>query len=420
MYREYEILSFPFIFSSSQSPKKVSSRGNFYKWRIIVTLLPLLIVVFFNSIKAEPKEILPAKSASTAEQRRLMENQRLITDMVGRKVNVPNKIRRIVALNASLRYVVYLQATELVVGIEGMEKQTNVLPLSSKNEPVSGRPYQAAIASQIEKLPVIGEGGPGKLPDFEALLAVEPDLVLTFEPEIADQVMKKTSLPAIVILYAGTEGVDFTEIKKSFTFLGDLLGREKRAKELNQFIDLCRADLQKRTAGVSPVSVYIGAISARGAHGITSTETNYPPLQWVTANNLADSLKQKGHVFIDREMLLLWDPQFIFIDSAGLSLVEADYQKNREFYSRLSAIKNKRVFTLFPFNFYRTNLEVLIANSYYIGKTLYPERFEDINPEEKAAEIIKFFVGADVFNWLKRGYRGFGHVDFLEDGLEVK
>ncbi len=35
-----------------------------------------------------------------------------ITDMAGRKVTIPKKVEKVVALSASLRYIVYLQAFE--------------------------------------------------------------------------------------------------------------------------------------------------------------------------------------------------------------------------------------------------------------------------------------------------------------------
>jgi len=283
---------------------------------------------------------------------------------------------------------------------------------------VSGRPYQAAIASRIEALPVIGEGGPGKLPDFEALAVVRPDLVLAYEVETANLVQKKLHLPVVVVFNPKAEMEDFSEVKKSLAFLGRLLGCEERAGELIAYIERHQNFLVQRTTGVKPASVYIGAISARGAHGLTSTQADYPPLRWVKARNVVDNLKQRGHLFIDPEQLLLWDPEYIFLDAAGLSLVAGDYLKNRQFYGRLSAVKDKKVFTVFPFNFYRANLEILVT-ILFIGKILYPERFTDIDPEGKAVEIIRTFVGADVYDWIKAAYSGFCRVEFSKDGLQT-
>lgn len=347
------------------------------------------------------------------------ETNKFIIDMAGRWVMVPTAVRRIVALNGSLRFVVYLQAADLLVGVERIEKDENYITNASGKKRVTGRPYQAAIASLIDRLPVIGQGGPERLPDFESLLSVTPDLVLVFESKMADIIQERTGLPAVVISHPITQAVDFSEIKKIFFFLGELLDRRKRATELSAFIDSCLLDLKSRTAEVRPISVFVGALNARGSHGLTSTEAEYPPLLWLKTRNVVDELKKRGHLFIDREQLLIWDPEYIFIDAAGLPLVAEDYKKNQVYYQRLSAVRNDKVFTVFPFNFYRTNFEVLLANSYFIGKILYPDRFADLVPEQKTAEIIKTFVGADVFYWLKEGYSGFCQVEFLENGLRV-
>ena len=46
-----------------------------------------------------------------------------VKDMLGRQVSIPKKVERIVALNATLRYVVYLQAFDKVVGVEDVKKR---------------------------------------------------------------------------------------------------------------------------------------------------------------------------------------------------------------------------------------------------------------------------------------------------------
>jgi len=338
-----------------------------------------------------------------------------ITDMAGRKVIIPKKVERIVALSASLRYIVYLQAFDRVVGIEGVEKH-NIM----KGIPATGKAYWLAIKDKVQGIPSIGEGGPGKLPDFEKLISVRPDLVITFEADNAQLIQSKTGIPVIVIQYAGTEGFRIEDIMNSFTFLGRILGKEKRAEDLNKYIQQCIADLKKRTAGSHRPSVYVGAISARGAHGITSSEAQYPPLQWLNVRNVVDETGRKGHVFIDKEKLLQWNPDYLFIDTGGINLVNDDYLKNKAFYKKLKAVREGKVYTVFPYNFYRTNLEILFSNAYFMGKVIYPDRFKDINPQKKAGEVFKKFLGIDVYNELKSVYRGYGKVEFKESGIAVK
>ncbi len=338
-----------------------------------------------------------------------------IKDMVGREVKIPKKVDRIVALNASLRYVVYLQAFDQVVGVEDVEKQG-----SMRGNTAVGRAYWNVIKDRVQTIPTIGEGGPGKLPDFEKIIAVKPDLIITFEMENANLIQSKTGIPVVVLHYAGPEGFKIEDIKRTFIFLGKLLQREKRAQELNSYIDNLILDLIKRTKNSISPTVYVGAISARGSHGITSTEAHYPPLKWLNVKNVADETGREGHIFIDKEKLLFWNPDYIFIDTNGLTLVNEDYLKNKEFYKKLKAVKEGRVYSVFPYNFYRTNLEILFANSYFIGKTLYPDRFKDIHIDKKCGEIMRKFLFKDVFPELKRAYRGYGKVEFGEKGITIR
>lgn len=70
------------------------------------------------------------------------------------------------------------------------------------------------------------------------------------------------------------------------------------------------------------------------------------------------------------------------------------------------------MYGLLPFNFYNTNLGTAIADTYYIGKVLYPERFSDVDPVKKADEIYAFLVGKPVYETLKEQFGGFGKIDF--------
>ncbi|HRW77363.1 MAG TPA: iron ABC transporter substrate-binding protein, partial [Candidatus Sabulitectum sp.] len=59
-----------------------------------------------------------------------------------------------------------------------------------------------------------------------------------------------------------------------------------------------------------------------------------------------------------------------------------------------------------PYNWYTWNCGSILADAYYIGKVLYPERFDDVNPAAKADEIYRFLVGAGVFPQLKESFGG--------------
>jgi iron complex transport system substrate-binding protein len=337
----------------------------------------------------------------------------VITDEAGRRVAIPAQVKRIVPLGGALRFITYLQAVDLVAGVEALEKK----PLEA------GRLYGLAVADKVGNLPVVGEGGPGgKLPDFEQIVAVHPDLIVAVGLDNAqvNTIQDKTGIPVISLNSGTMAGLDLHQTRESLTLLGRVLGRVERAKALTIYIDSLEQDLQTRTAARKDrPTAYVGGIGYRGKHGITSTEARYAPLIWVNGHNVADAIQQPGHVFIDQEKLLLWNPDVIFLDAGGLEKVGEDYLKNPAFYAMLQAVNAGRVWVMSPYNYYYTNIETALANAYFLGKILYPEAFADIDPEVKADAIFDYFIGVKAYGRLKQELYGYGHVVFEKDGISV-
>lgn len=332
-----------------------------------------------------------------------------VTDSLGRTVQVPVNVQKVVAIGpGALRLIVYLNASDMVVGVEDFEKKYSY-----------GRPYIIAHP-ELKNLPSIGPGGPGKLPNLEALTNVSPpDVIIAvfISREQADEIQEKTGIPVVVLSYGARGGMkgfnDPPKLIESIQLAGKILHREKRAKELVDFLNSVQEDLQKRVKGEKSPRVYVGGIGYKGAHGIESTYGDYaPPFEVLNLTNIASSLGPPGWKTIDKEWLLKEDPDYLFIDEGGLKIILDDYRKNPDFYRALSALKEGRVYGLLPFNFYNTNLGTAMADAYYVGKVLYPERFSDVDPVKKADEIYTFLVGKPVYETLKEQFGGFGKIDF--------
>ncbi len=340
-----------------------------------------------------------------------------VTDMAGRTVEVPAKVEKVVCAGpGALRLVVYLGATDKVVGVEDAEKRWGA----------AGRPY-AMAHPELKGLPSIGPGGPGKLPNAEALIKLSPDvLFMTYvDARTANNIQSKTNIPVVVLSYGKLATFLNKPLFKSLNLAGKILGKEERAKEVIDFITTTQGDLDARTKGIPDAqrpTVYVGGIGHKGAHGIESTEANFPPFVAIHARNVVDELGGAHH-FVDKEKLLKWDPDVIFIDEGGFKLVKQDYGKNPDFYRSLKAFKNQTVYGTLPFNFYTTNVGTALADAYYAGKVLYPDKFTDVEPEKKADEIYTFLVRKPVYDGMKKGFGGFGKIDLekskAQEGLPV-
>ncbi|AEF97067.1 iron ABC transporter substrate-binding protein [Methanotorris igneus] len=330
-----------------------------------------------------------------------------ITDMLGREVEVPKEVNRIVAIGPGcLRLITYLNATDKVVGVEDSEKKWSIY----------GRPYRIAHP-EFANLPTIGKAGPNPKPYPEEIIKVNPDVIFAcyITKEQADDLQQKTGIPVVVLSYGRLATFNNKDLFKSIELAGKILGKEERAEEVIKFIKDCLTDLNNRTSDIpdsKKPKVYVGGIGFKGMHGIESTSCNYPPFMAVNAKNVVDELNQSSHVFINKEQLLKWDPDIIFIDEGGLKLVIEDYKKNPDYYNSLKAFKNGNVYGLLPYNFYTTNVGTALADAYFIGKVIYPDRFEDIDPEKKADEIYTFLVGKPVYSVMKEKLGGFKKLEF--------
>ncbi len=325
-----------------------------------------------------------------------------ITDMAGRSVKTPLDPERIICLGpGSLRLIVYLNAQSKVVGVEDMEKMNP-----------DGRPYWIA-SPELHELPSCGPGGPagtGKKPDLEKVLSLKPDVIFTtyMEDTMADDIQNTLNIPVILLSYG--EYATFDEaVYKSLVTAGKILNRENRAKAVVEYIESLRKDFNSRTAHIDKNKrplVYVGGVGYRGSHGIESSEQSYIPFKWINADNAAERVKAStgSHVFMNKEMLLSLDPDVIFIDGGGISLVKDDFNKKPEYYRVLKAFREKQVYSLFPFNWYATNIGTALADACVIGKVLYPDEFKDMNPEYRANEIYRFLTGAPVYSQMAEYY----------------
>jgi iron complex transport system substrate-binding protein len=191
--------------------------------------------------------------------------------------------------------------------------------------------------------------------------------------------------------------------------MGTALGREERAEEVLTYINATTADLRNRTADIPAADrprVYIGGVAFNGAHGFLSTDPAYAPFMLLGADNVAAETGPGGQVMIDREKLIEWNPDVIFVDEASAALV-ADDLRDPVFQS-LDAIENGRVYGVMPYNWYANNYDTVLADAYFIGKTLYPERFTDVDPVEKADEIYRLLDGGPAYEGMQRIFGGFG------------
>jgi iron complex transport system substrate-binding protein len=315
----------------------------------------------------------------------------VIEDMLGRQVSIPDSIERIVCIRAgSLRLIVYMNGSDRIVGHEEGDK------LNQR------RPYLVAHP-ELVKTPVIGPLMSG---DAEMILATRPDIIYTAYSTVAeaDDLQKKTGIP-VIALECPELGITASRdtLYASLRLIGKTLHKEERADSLIRYMEDMISDLDKRTNGISTrPSVYVGCIAYGAMKDVTSTQPYYPPFTFIHADNVAASIDKRliSHVkgtTIDKEQLLVWNPDILFFDESGLNLIYNHIKPGEVLYNQLKAVQNDRMFTLLPYNNYAINYELVFINCWFAGKILSPETFADISVEEKGNEILRMFLGKPVF-----------------------
>jgi iron complex transport system substrate-binding protein len=334
-----------------------------------------------------------------------------ITDAAGRTVQVPAQVNKVVGTGCSGREIVYLNASDKMVGIEQMES-------NSTGAWGNQLPYMIAHP-ELLKLPVVANARTDTV-YYEKLAEVDPDVVFVGTAEQADNVQTKTGIPAVVVYVGAVETPEqMDKYKESLKMMGRVLGKEDRADELINYINSYEEDLAKRTAGVSSnKTVYIAGQAYYGTHGITSTNAFYPPFIMVNADNVASAMNTTTNatlhaISVDKEQLVTWNPDMIFVEGSSAESIINDTNQNTV-YQSINAVKNGDVYDVLPYCLFSYNKDSMIADAYYIGKILYPEQFADVDPEEKANEIFMKFNGGSgelVYSTLKTQYGGFKKMD---------
>ena len=322
-------------------------------------------------------------------------NERIIIDGAGRQVKVPETVESIVCVGVgALRYTCYMDAADLVVGVEDCEK-----------EPVISRLYNYVNIETFRDLPVIGTNGN---PFPEEIINLAPDVIVMSKSASveADDLQAKTGTPVVVV--PGSDTTLDQDAYDTIRILGELYGRQDRATELTNYLKDIQKELDDRTKNIpesEKPSVYVGGVSFKGHHGFEGTEAGYGPFALIHAKNLADTTGQTGAFNIDLEQVLSWDPDIIFVDFNGMSLINEDYAKNPDYYNSLTAVHEGKVYSQISFRSNASNLETALADAYYAACVMYPEAFTDVDPVEKAGEIFEMLLGVNPYADLKEaGY----------------
>lgn len=335
-----------------------------------------------------------------------------VMDMLDRSVEVPLTVSKVAGIGiGALRTLVYLECSEMIVGRGANDqKMRDVLPYLLANP-------ELANLTEVESSGTV---------NLEAIISLAPDVIIAsyYDTEDADRIQENTLIPVVVVKpgEGESEPLNYTDDNNDFyqslRFIGSIVDKEERAEDVISYVKALANDLNERTSGIpdnNRPTVYTGGLSRKGSFGLTMTQRAYPPFVLTNSKNAAGEIEAPSNtVEIDAEQLIDWDPDIIFVDEVNLPLVLEDLVDPR--FSNLSAINSGAVYGLLPYPRYGLNHGVVFADSYYVGMVLYPDHFNDTDPEGKADEIFSFLVGEPVYNAMKDALGGFMKIELDDVG----
>lgn len=150
---------------------------------------------------------------------------------------------------------------------------------------------------------------------------------------MADNIQTQTKIPVVAVAQGTLFGDDYDQ---ALELIGDICGVSDRAKAVVSYIHQCLDDLAARTKDILDAdkpTVLSAAATFKGAHGIEGVRIKDPVMTAASVNNVAKDASGEGSaVIVDKEQILGWNPNTVFLDSGGVSLVKKDAKEHPDYY----------------------------------------------------------------------------------------
>ncbi|WP_447873694.1 ABC transporter substrate-binding protein [Serratia fonticola] len=308
---------------------------------------------------------------------------RQVTDQLNRTVTLPDHITRAVVLqHQTLNLLVQLDAMPQVVGV-----------LSSWQKQLG--PNYLRLAPSLAKMPM-----PGDLTavNIESLLALHPQVVFVANYAPADMIaqIERAGIPVVAIslrrepaaqagkinpVIENEDRVYNLGLQDGIRLIGKVMGREAQADEMVKDVFQQRALVARRLHDIpedQQVRVYMANpdLTTYGSGKYTGLMMQHAGAVNVAAKDI------QGFKQVSIEDVLKWNPAVIFVQERYPDVVQQILTSPQ--WQAIDAVKHKRVYLMpeyakawgYPMP------EALALGELWMAKTLYPQRFTDVDLQQ--------------------------------------
>lgn len=347
----------------------------------------------------------PTSNADTTADSPEAANTREVTDPYGRAVHLPKQVKTCATVGSATRFVVYAGAQDKLIAITEIDKR-----------PSTARPYTEVYASLFANLPATSNGNHlmETSVDAEQLLTLRPDVIISSRSaEECDQLQQQTNIPVLGIPYATDMFGD--DVLASLQIVGDALGTTEHVATAIDALKQWQTDLTARTQDIPDEKrplCYAGGVNYKGMKGFTGTSANYAPFKAANILNATDQTKQSSTVEISLEQLSEWNPDFMFLNASNMDLLRDDYASHQALFDQMTAFRKGQLYAIPAFNMNGINVEIGVCSAYFIGSTVYPEQFSDIDVAQKYDEVFSVLLGSEYYGQMKSLGMDFASASF--------
>ncbi len=309
-----------------------------------------------------------------------------LTDMAGRKVNVPENVERSFASAPPMGLLSYIIAPQTMTAMN--------LPLNS-NFYYKDTKY---LDSSLSKLPVVGGWhGNTRGANMETLLALKPQIILAWKSDFVMKEVEKTFAKFNIPVFFIQEDLVEDE-PEAIRAVGRALGKEARADALAKDAEARLAHIAKMRDAM-PKEKRAKVYYAEGADGL-STECeasfHFSPFKFIGVKPAFECTQKTmvGMEKISLEQVLSANPDVIVAsDEAFFKSVWSDKK-----WASVKAVKDKRVYLTpkDPVNILdRPPSFMRILGVEWLSSVIYPKEFKkDILNE--TASFYKLYLRKDI------------------------
>lgn len=306
---------------------------------------------------------------------------RLITDMKGRQIEVPDPLTRVALLGGPTGQIAYiLGARDQVCAVTKALKASQLIKLMDPS--VMDLPAPRSTAGKI---------------NIESLIIASPQLVIAGDMD-GSIVEKKTAIPVAYLQSGMSQGFDL--LKQEIRFYGAVFGKEDRAESFLAYLERTLDLLRSRVGDIPEQSRKVVFNGYSPNHLVTLGGDTFMDerIRAAGCRNAARELSTGGkkeglHVGLDEvsmEKVLGWDPDILIIDFGSPEDVCGDTQ-----WKSLKAVRNRMVFLqpVGAFIWDRPTAESAVLYPLWLARIAYPERMRDIDPVTEVKRFYREIMG---------------------------